>query len=93
MPQLPLQESLHASSRTSRVKIIGRRREPIILSKVTPGRIYGLRYRGLAVGFELMDRLQLDAWALHSSCKERSHLLFFAAPSDSRTINRLSSKE
>ena len=35
----------------------------------------------------------LDAWGFHPSCKVDIHLLFFAAPSDSRNIHRSSSKE
>lgn len=35
----------------------------------------------------------LDAWRFHPSCKVDIHLLFFAAPSDSRNIYRSSSKE
>lgn len=49
-PQPLLQEPLHASSRTSRVKIIGRRSGPIMLGRVTPRRIYGLRRSGGGAG-------------------------------------------
>jgi hypothetical protein len=40
-----------------------------------------------------MDVSVFDAWGFHPSCKVDIHLLFFAAPSDSRNIYRSSSKE
>jgi len=58
-----------------------------------PGRIYWPSLHNLAAWRRVeMTGLDFDA-RTHFSCKVHVHLLFFAAPSDSRNIYRSSSKE
>ncbi len=68
--------------------------DPTILRRLMPGRICRPASHDPAwavTGRE--DVSTFDVWGFHSSCKVDIHLLFFAAPSNSRNIYRSSSKE